>query len=83
MSRKCDESERVDLFTGAWGTPPPAMTLARTAHTATLLSDGSVLVAGGALAPDTLAAAERLLPATGTWQATGNLGQARYDHTAT
>jgi hypothetical protein len=50
-----------------------------------LLPNGKVLVAGGAAAvgPPTLASAELYDPASGTWSATGSLGTARYNHTAT
>lgn len=56
---------------------------ARTEHTATLLPNGMVLVAGGISAAGILASAELYDPATGTWGLTGPLNTARYDHTAT
>ncbi len=47
-------------------------------HTATLLPNGKVLVAGGYDAdPDTIASAELYDPATGTWTATGSLATDR------
>ena len=61
---------------------------ARYYHTATLLSDGRVLVAGGTGArPETfpypgIASTELYGPATGTWTATGSLTTARQDHKA-
>ena len=48
-------------------------------HTATLLPNGQVLVAGGAT---NTGIAELYDPATGTWTTTGR-GRARQDHTAT
>lgn len=49
---------------------------ARTQHTATLLTNGTVLVVGGSNA-------ELYDPATGTWMAAGALANARASHTAT
>ena len=63
--------------TGALNTP-------RTAHTATLLANGQVLVAGGEDASNNLiASAELYNPAAGKWTVTGSLATPRYDHTAT
>ena len=50
-----------------------------TDHTATLLPNGQVLVAGGGSAP---ASAELYDPATGLWSETGSINKARADHTA-
>jgi N-acetylneuraminic acid mutarotase len=50
-------------------------------HTATLLLDGRVLVAGGD--GSAAAAAELYDPVSGTWSATGSLTTARGGHTAT
>jgi len=56
----------------------------RSQHTATLLPNGKVLVAGGLNNNNNaLASAELYDPASGTWTATGNLNTARYLHTAT
>jgi hypothetical protein len=53
-------------------------------HTATLLPNGQVLVAGGRdISGDYVSSAELYDPASGTWSATGSLANARYFHTAT
>jgi hypothetical protein len=53
-------------------------------HTATLLPNGKVLVAGGVgTNGNSLASAELYDPASGTWTATGNLHTERVGHTAT
>jgi N-acetylneuraminic acid mutarotase len=57
---------------------------ARFLHTATPLSNGKVLVAGGQGSNNApLASAELYDPASGTWTATGNLTAVRTSHTAT
>ena len=60
-----------------------SMATARELHTATLLPNGQVLVAGGAGLTDYLASAELYDPATGMWMATGSMTTARARHTAT
>ena len=57
---------------------------ARDAHTATLLDDGRVLVAGGFVGEGRppLASAEVFDPATGTWQEAGSLALGRGGHAA-
>src|SRR5438067_1511338 len=60
-----------------------SLVTARYLHTATLLPNGKVLVAGGFGSSVPLASAELYDPASGTWTATGSLGTARYYHTAT
>ena len=63
------------------------MNATRAAHTATLLPNGKVLVAGGQSMTGTtfvaLNSAELYDPNTGAWTATGSLVTERYNHTAT
>jgi predicted secreted protein len=58
------------------------MTTARDFHTATLLTSGEVLVAGGSDFGVPLAGAE-LYGVAGTWSATGSMATVRFGHTAT
>src|SRR5262249_5547054 len=57
-----------------------SLSTGRFAHTATLLTDGTVLVAGG---NGIVATTEIYDPATGAWSVTGSLNTARYGQTAT
>jgi N-acetylneuraminic acid mutarotase len=70
---------------GSW-TSTGSLQTARSDHTATLLSNGRVLVAGGSThggPGGALASAELYNPATGTWTATGSMQAARWEYTAT
>ncbi len=61
-----------------------SMTTRRAAHTATLLPDGKVLVAGGFTGGEnSLASAEVFDPATSTFASAGNMNASRAGHTAT
>jgi hypothetical protein len=80
-------AELYDPATGTFSVSGPApMATPRSYHTATVLPDGKVLVAGGlsgGAAASVVDAAEVYDPATRTFLACGSMGQARYRHTAT
>jgi N-acetylneuraminic acid mutarotase len=61
---------------GSW-TPTGTMLSARDGHTATLLANGRVLVAGGTNNGVALTSAELYNATTGTWASTGNMHVAR------
>ncbi|MEO8035141.1 MAG: kelch repeat-containing protein, partial [Acidobacteriota bacterium] len=60
-----------------------SLTTARSNHTATLLQNGKVFVAGGVNSSGVLFTYEVFDPATGTVTATGNMYDVRESHTAT
>jgi len=79
-------AEVYDPATGQW-TRTGDLRLARYSHSATLLADGRVLVAGGsgarsAQSNGTLRSAEVYDPATGEWTETAPLTDARFGHPA-
>jgi hypothetical protein len=84
-------AELYDPASGSFTPTPGSMSVARYAHTATLLpdsgmpSDGKVLVVGGTSdsSSSALATAELFNPTTGTFTATDSLHAARFGHTAT
>jgi hypothetical protein len=77
-------AELYDPAAGTWSITA-SLNTARFFHTATLLPNGQVLVAGGATRnySDPTNSAELYDPATGTWSITARLNTARFFHTAT
>ncbi len=71
------------LHAGTFTTLPNSPITARTQHTATVLQNGQILVAGGKNASGTaLSSVELFDPATGLWSSAGTF-TARFGHTAT
>ena len=73
----------VAQTSGSW-TNTGTLNIPRSGHTATLLPNGLVLVAGGMSSNGTIVASAELYdPVTGKWTITGEMAHARTNHTAT
>jgi N-acetylneuraminic acid mutarotase/uncharacterized protein YjdB len=80
-------AELYDPVANSWSVTGSAL-VARSLHTATLLTNGTVLVAGGdtesgGVTADNVATAELYDPVAGTWSSTGSLTTGRSYHSAT
>jgi hypothetical protein len=83
-----ENTSQVYDFTSNTIFTPPALNVARSGHTATMLKNGSVLAVGGQTSlrlgfSDVTATAEIYDPASFQWNPTGSLNTARTLHTAT
>lgn len=79
--RASDAVEIFDPASGTW-TPGPALPNPVASATATLLRDGSVLVAGGSSAEVSRSDAVRYFPATNEWRRAGSFTDPRSTHVA-
>ncbi len=77
-----NDAELYDPGLNTWSIAAP-MTFRRESHTATALTDGSVLVAGGENHGRLLDNVEVYHPTTNTWTPTTSMSTAHYQHTAT
>ena len=67
---------------GSWGANAPLL-VSRVGHSATLLADGKVLVAGGSTNSITLASVEVYDPLSGNWASAADMNSSRRGQTAT
>src|SRR5690348_7076472 len=77
----CSFAQPIFATSGQWNFTG-SLLAPRNGHTATLLADGEVLVAGG-YDRAALAGAELYDPGLGTWTVTASLHTNRFSHTAT
>jgi len=80
VGQTSSEDVTIEIFPHGFKTTGSMAEARREGHTATLLTNGKVLVAGGI---DATTTAELFDPASGTFSATGSMVSARHDHTAT
>ncbi|MGE0884001.1 MAG: kelch repeat-containing protein [Blastocatellales bacterium] len=83
VSSALSSVEFFDPANGRWLTQGSSPNQLRYAHTATLLANGRVLIAGGRDANGAMKFAEIYDPPTDTWTQTGDMKIARGDHRAT
>lgn len=74
-------SELFDFRTRTWSMAS-SLSTGRHAHSATVLSNGTVLVAGGVAGSTTLSSAQVYSPSNGIWTTVGSLATARAGHKA-
>ncbi len=83
MARAFSRARSSTIRQAGPGHPPAASPPDGRYHTATLLPNGKVLVAGGFDGTFSMSSAELYDPVSGTWTPTGDLATERESHTAT